>query len=93
MKRIHAAIRAVIAGAAIANVLLRNRPESWDPFVYWALPMLHVFMRPLDSGPNPAAAVCCILINAAIFSVAIYFAIMTALDLTGRRIIFRAKRN
>ncbi len=75
MKRTRIAICAVVAAIVIATLVDRNCPESWEPIVYWALPMLHLFMLPLDSGPNPFAAFCCLLINAAILSITMYFAI------------------
>jgi uncharacterized membrane protein YvlD (DUF360 family) len=73
--RIHTAIIAAISAILLVSILYRNCPGSWGPVVYLLWPVLDRLVLPLDSGPNPAAGVWCLVIDAVILSVALYFAL------------------
>ena len=43
-------------------------PESFEPVVYWSLPLFHRIWHPLASGPNPIAGLAGLILNALLIS-------------------------
>jgi hypothetical protein len=43
-------------------------PESWEPAVYWSMPLFHRIFPPWESGPNPKAAGCALIVDTIIMT-------------------------
>ena len=43
-------------------------PESFEPVVYWSLPLFHQIWHPFASGPNPMACFAGLVLNAVVIS-------------------------
>jgi hypothetical protein len=67
-----AIIAAFFAGIAVA-VLGTKCPESWEPAVYWSMPLFHKIFPPWAAGPNPKAAGCALIVDAIILTGVVFW--------------------
>jgi hypothetical protein len=65
----------IAIGCGVAQIVLAMKfcPESFEPVVYWALPVFHQIWHPWESGPNPAACFASLVLNAVIISAAVFW--------------------
>jgi hypothetical protein len=65
----------IAIGCGVIQIVLAMKfcPESWEPVVYWALPLFHKIWHPWESGPNPIACFWSLVLNAVIISVAVFW--------------------
>jgi hypothetical protein len=63
---------AICCGVIQIFLAMKFCPESWEPVVYWALPLFHKIWHPLLSGPNPIACIWCLVLNAIIISIVVF---------------------
>ncbi len=72
----HCATRTLITlstGFLLLVLQMQACPESFEPVVYWSLPLFHTFFHPLLSGPIPLACFCSVLLNAGLASVVVFW--------------------
>jgi hypothetical protein len=65
-------ILAIGCGVIQMVLAIRYCPESWEPVVYWSLPLFHGIWHPFASGPNPAACFAALVLNAIVVSTAVF---------------------
>jgi hypothetical protein len=64
----------IAIGCGVAQIVLAMFwPESFEPVVYWSLPLFHRIWHAWDSGPNPAACFASLVLNAVIISAAVFW--------------------
>ena len=62
---------AICSGVILMVLAMKFCPESWEPVVYWSLPLFHRIWHPFASGPNPVACFAGLVLDAIIISAAV----------------------
>ena len=73
MKTSNAAIIAAFCAGLLVGVIGIQGPESWDPVVYWSVPLFHKIFPPWTAGPNPKAAGCALIADAIILTCLLFW--------------------
>jgi hypothetical protein len=63
---------AICCGVVPMMLAFKFCPESFEPVVYWSLPIFHRIWHPFASGPNPVACFAGLILNAVVISVAVF---------------------
>ena len=75
MKASSAAVISAFCAGTIVAVLGIRCPESWEPGLYWSMPLFHKVFPPWTAGPNPKAAGCALIVDAVILTGVFYWAL------------------
>lgn len=62
----------ICCGVIPMYLAFRFCPESLEPVVYWSLPIFHQIFHPFESGPNPMACLCGLVLNAIIITAGVF---------------------
>jgi hypothetical protein len=81
MKSSNAAIFSAFCGGSLVAFLGIKCPESWQPVLYWSMPVFHKIFPPWTAGPNPKAAGCALIIDAIILTGLFFWLLLS----TGKR--------
>jgi hypothetical protein len=63
---------AICCGVLQIFLAMKFCPESWEPMVYWSLPLFHQIWHPFASGPNPIACFAGLVLNAIIIAAVVF---------------------
>jgi hypothetical protein len=65
----------IAIGCGVVQIVFGMKfcPESFEPILFWALPLFHKIWPPLLSGPNPIAAFWCLILNTVIISAVVFW--------------------
>lgn len=75
MKASNAATISAFCGGTLVAVLAIKCPESWEPGLYWSMPLFHKIFPPWTAGPNPKAAGCALIADAIILTSLLFWAL------------------
>lgn len=73
MRLVLRALVAISCGLFLIIVEWRFCPESFEPVIYWALPLFHRFFHPLASGPSPQACLCSLVLNSVLVTGGVFW--------------------
>jgi hypothetical protein len=63
MKLVAKSVVSLVCGGCIVYALAHFTGESFEPVLYWSLPLFHEIYPPWVAGPNPEAVGCVLLTN------------------------------
>jgi hypothetical protein len=73
MSRVARALVAISCGFFLIIVEWKFCPESFEPVIYWSLPLFHMFLHPLASGPSPQAGLCSLVLNSVLVTGGVFW--------------------
>jgi hypothetical protein len=67
------ALVAIFSGLFLIFVEWKFCPASFEPVIYWSLPLFHKFFHPLASGPSPQACLASLVLNSVLVTGGIFW--------------------